>query len=76
MDGFDDCIAGVVERIGQPPIICYDRDKVLNKLMSQDMDYEEAVEYFEYNQQGAWMGEGTPCFIRQLEPEPFDPSLN
>jgi hypothetical protein len=22
------------------------------------------------------MGEGTPCFIRQLEPEPFDPSLN
>jgi hypothetical protein len=22
------------------------------------------------------MGEGTPCFIRQIETEPFDPSLN
>ena len=69
MDGFDDCIAGSVERIGQPPIICYDRDKVLDKLMSQGMPDEEAVEYFEYNQQGAWMGEGTQCFIRQLEYE-------
>ena len=69
MDGFDDCIAGIVERIGQPPIICYDRDKVLDKLMSQGMTDEEAVEYIEYNQQGAWIGEPTPCFIRQLEYE-------
>jgi len=76
MDGFDDCIAGVVERIGQPPIICYDIDKVLDQLVSQGMTDEEAVEYFEYNQQGAWMGEGTPCFIRHLETKPFDPSLN
>jgi len=67
MDGYDDCIAGVVERFGQPPIICYDRDKVLEKLMGDGMTDEEAVEYFEYNQKGAWMGEGTPCFIRQLE---------
>ena len=76
MDGFDDCIAGIVERIGQPDIICYDRDKVLDKLISQGMTDEEAVEYFEYNQKGAWMGEGTPCFIRKLESELFDPSLN
>ena len=72
MDGFDDCIAGIVERIGQPDIICYDKDKVLDKLMSQGMTDEEAVEYFEYNQQGAWMGEGTPCFISPFDKEELD----
>ena len=72
MDGFDDCIAGIVERIGQPPIICYDRDKVLNNLMSQGMTDEEAVEYFEYNQIGAWVGEQTPCFISPFDKEELD----
>ena len=72
MDGFDDCIAGVVGRIGQPDIICYDRDKVLNNLMSQGMTDEEAVEYFEYNQIGAWVGEQTPCFISPFDKEELD----
>jgi hypothetical protein len=63
MDGYDDCIAGVVERFGQEPIVCYDRNKVLNKLMDDGLTSEEAVEFFEYNQIGAWVGEKTPCFI-------------
>ena len=69
MDGFGDCIAGVVERIDQPDIISYDRDKVLNKLISQGMTDEKAVEYFEYNQIGAWVGEQTPCFISPFDKE-------
>ena len=32
MDGYDDCIVGVVERAGQEPILCYDKEKVLSKL--------------------------------------------
>ena len=63
MDGFDDCIAGVVERIGHKPIICYDKTKVLDQMVKDGMTYEEAVEYFEYNQMGAWVGERTPCFL-------------
>jgi len=65
MDGFKDCVAGVVERFGQEPIICYDKQKVLGKLQGQGMDEFEAEEYFVYNQIGAWMGDGTPCFINQ-----------
>ncbi len=34
MDGFDDCIAGVMERFGQDPIVCYDKFKVLAKLQA------------------------------------------
>ena len=63
MDGFNDCIIGSVERFGQEPIICYDKNKVLKKNMKDGMTEEEAVEYFEYNQLGAWVGDTTPCFL-------------
>ena len=72
MDGFDDCIAGVVQRYGQPTIVCYDKEKVLEQLMDDGMTDEEAVEYFEYNQIGAWVGEQTPCFISPFDKEELD----
>ena len=72
MDGFDDCIAGVVQRYGQPTIVCYDKEKVLEQLMDDGMTDEEAIEYFEYNQIGAWVGEQTPCFISPFDKEELD----
>ena len=63
MDGYDDCIAGVVERFGQQPIVCYDKDKVIEKLCAEGMPYEEALEWWGFNQIGAWMGDSTPCFL-------------
>lgn len=63
MDGYDDCIAGIVTRFGQDPIVCYDREKVHKKLMSFGMTDDEAVEFFEFNQIGAWAGDLTPCFL-------------
>ena len=62
MDGYDDCIMGLCHQFGRPPVIAYDRDKVIKKLM-KDMTWEEAEEYFEFNQIGAYMGEHTPVFI-------------
>jgi hypothetical protein len=63
MDGYDDCVAGVVERFGQEPIVCYDKTKVLDKLMEDGMNYEDALEWFYFNQIGAWVGDKTPCFF-------------
>ena len=63
MDGFDDCIAGVVERFGQNPIVCYDKEKVIQHLESGGMDRNEAEEFFHFNQIGSWMGDSTPCFL-------------
>ena len=60
---YDDCIVGVVERFNQQPIVCYDKTKVLMKLFDGGLSPEEALEYFEFNQLGAWVGETTPCFI-------------
>ena len=63
MDGFDDCILGICERHGMDTVIAYDKNKVIAKLVSQGMTEEEAHEFFEYNQIGAWMGELTPVFV-------------
>jgi hypothetical protein len=65
-DGFDDAILGVVQRMGIQAI-CYDQDKVINILMGDGMTYEEAVEYFEFNIAGAWVGESTPFFLQKME---------
>lgn len=66
MDGFDDCIVGVVERFGEEDITCYSKEKVIEKLMGSEMGREEALEFFYFNQIGAYLGKNTPCFIEFL----------
>ena len=70
-DGFDDAFIGIAERFGQPPVVAYDRDKcieILAKQFADDEDpYTAAVEYFEYNVVGSWMGENTPIFVTLYE---------
>lgn len=61
-DGFDSAIVGVVEMFGAPLKVCYDKDKIIDILM-KDMNYEEAIEYFDYNIIGAYVGEKTPVFM-------------
>jgi hypothetical protein len=66
MDGFDDCIIGICESFGSVPVVAYDYDRVLANLQASGMTYEEAVEYHEFNQAGAYVGERTPVFIRRI----------
>lgn len=63
MDGFDDCILGVGTRFGSESFVIYDYDRVIARLQSYGMTYYEAVEYHEYNQLGAYVGEHTPAFM-------------
>lgn len=67
MDRYEDCVIGVVMRANQSSILCYDIDKVLERHVKDGMSHEEAVEFFEFNQLGAWMEDGTPCFIQLAE---------
>lgn len=63
-DGFDDAIIGIAERINLEPIVAYSVEKILDIMIKRDgMTYEEALEYYDYNIAGAWMGEHTPVFI-------------
>jgi hypothetical protein len=82
LDGFDEAIIGMAERINLGPIIAYDVEKII-EILAKDMEVEEddlvdnqsieelkismAYEYFDFNIQGAWMGENTPIFISKLQ---------
>ena len=62
-DQFDDCIIGIVERFGMEPSVCYDRENGLQVLMNSGLTGEEAVEWYEYNTLGGWVGDTTPAFL-------------
>ena len=64
-DGLDDAIIGVGARCGQPDIVAYEVEKVIEILVTRDeMTYEEALEFYEFNIAGAWVGEQTPLWVR------------
>jgi hypothetical protein len=63
-DGFDEAIIGMAERINLGPVVAYNVEQMIAIMMERDgMTYEEALEFFNYNILGAWMGEFTPIFI-------------
>lgn len=62
-ESFDEAIIGYIERANSPPVVCYNKDKVLEILMKDGMDWEEAEEYYNYNIVDAWVGERTPTFL-------------
>jgi hypothetical protein len=66
-EDLEDCIVGVVEQFGRPPVLCYDKQKILEVLQGWGMAEEEAIEYFEFNTLGMWVGETTPCFLTTKE---------
>jgi len=69
-DGFDEAIIGYAEvwtKNGQQRVMAYDRDMCIDVLMERDdMDWNGANEYFEFNVSGAYMGEMTPVFISRV----------
>lgn len=67
-DGYEDAIIGVAERCGQPTLVVYDAWKCVEILIERDgMDPEEAMEFFQFNTLGAWMGINTPLFMWKKE---------
>ena len=77
-DGFDSAVLGMCERFGNDPVVAYDREKCVEILMdefAQNIDEDEdedlytmAVEYFDYNVAGAYVGENTPVFLTLYRP--------
>ena len=63
-EGFEDAFVGTGERCGQPIVAVYDRKKCIEVLQKRDgMTQEEAIEFFDFNVVGAWVGPQTPMFI-------------
>ena len=62
-DEFENAFVGLCSRFGINAVAAYDRDKCIEILVERDcMDHDEAVEYFDCNVIGSWVGETTPVF--------------
>ena len=67
-DGFDLAIIGIAERIGMKPCLAYSYEQCVEILKQETkMSEEEAIEYMEFNVCGAYVGEQTPIFVREVE---------
>ena len=61
LDGFDEAIIGVVERVGIQAI-CYDTAKII-EILKKDMEEDLAWLWFDMNIAKAWAGESSPLFL-------------
>ena len=66
-DGYDDCIIGVGTRCGMTDVFIYDKHKMITKLVRRDdMTYDEALEFINFNIAGAFIGEDTPILVDRM----------
>lgn len=66
-DGLDDAIIGVGHRCGDPSVVVYDLEKAV-QIVQEELNCEiwEAIEYFNFNILGSYMGEHTPIFMEPV----------
>lgn len=57
-DGYDEAIIGVDSKTGR---LIYSINKCID-ILCKEMDHDEAVEYFYFNVEGAYVGEQTPIW--------------
>ena len=65
---FDKCIIGVVSRF-HDRFVLYSKACIISTLMEEDDEdaRESALEHFEFNIIGGWVGETTPAFLEDDE---------
>lgn len=62
-DGFEEALVGFGYRFSHPVAI-YDYNRCIEVLMNRDgMTDEEAIEFFDFNVSGAYVGDSTPVFL-------------
>jgi hypothetical protein len=65
-------VIGVVDGACREPVVCYDRKCVEILLATTEMTAEEAEEYLEFNELGAYVGKYTPLFLHDWQKESTD----
>ena len=72
LDGLDSAIIGIGNQYSKAPVVIYDEDKIIDALIEQGMEVEEAWEYYSFNIAGAWVGENTPIIMTGLGQLAYD----
>jgi hypothetical protein len=65
-DGLDEAIVGLGGQHPSVPVVIYDYDKCVEIFMrDNEWNYEEAIEWMEFNVVCAYVGSGTPIFMKR-----------
>ena len=77
-DGFETAFVGsTISAFSREQVALYDYDLCIKVLVEdQQMTEEEAIEYFDYNVIGSWVGEDTPIFIHRHKIENVEDYLD
>jgi hypothetical protein len=62
-DGFDDAVIGVDEKTMR---LIYSVGRCIEILVEDGMTMEDALEYFDFNVSGAWVGDKTPIWSQDM----------
>ena len=62
-DGFDDAVIGIEQNTMR---LIYSVKKCIEILVLQGMSVEEAIEYFDFNTKGSYVGEKTPIWCEDM----------
>ena len=64
-DGYEKAFIGTtISAFGRKQVALYDYDKCIMILMNDNnWDEDEAIEWFNFNTIGSWVGEDTPIFV-------------
>ncbi len=62
-DGFDDAVIGVDEKTMR---LIYSVGRCIEILVEDGMTMEDAIEYFDFNVSGAWVGDKTPIWSQDM----------
>lgn len=61
IDGFDSAIIGI-DTVNYR--VVYNKEIMIEVLIAEDMSYEDALEHFSYNIEGAYVGDKTPIYCQ------------
>lgn len=66
-DGFDDALVGCT--YGANVVAVYDIQRMIDVLVNEGMDHDDAVEFLEYNVVSTYLGEKTPLYVNFVTEE-------
>jgi len=69
-DGFEDALVGCT--YGANVVAVYDINKMIEILVEEGIEYDDAVEFLDYNVVGAYVGEKTPQYINFVTQEVYN----
>jgi formylmethanofuran dehydrogenase subunit E len=66
-DGFDAALVGCT--YGTNVVAVYDIQRMIEVLVNEGMDHDDAVEFLEYNVVSAYLGDKTPLYVNFVTEE-------